>query len=74
MIADAHCHFFSSSFLKALAVGGPSRLLFGTDSSFFPQGWNSVVYEEQTAVLDALHVTAPDRALILGGNFNRLFA
>ena len=27
-------------FRRALAVAGPQRLLFGTDSSFFPRGWN----------------------------------
>ena len=27
-------------FRQALLVAGPSRLLFGTDSSFFPRGWN----------------------------------
>ena len=26
-------------FRQALAVAGPERLLFGTDSSFFPRGW-----------------------------------
>ena len=28
-------------FRRALDVVGPGRLLFGTDSSFFPRGWNS---------------------------------
>ena len=26
---------------QAIAVAGPDRLLFGTDSSFFPRGWQS---------------------------------
>ena len=34
-------------FKQALAVVGPSRLLFGTDSSFFPRGWQAAIYEEQ---------------------------
>ena len=28
-------------FRHALDVAGPERLLFGTDSSFFPRGWNA---------------------------------
>jgi uncharacterized protein len=60
-------------FRTALAVLGPSRLLFGTDSSFFPRGWQRPIYEQQKAVVDALGVSAADAALIFGGNFNRLF-
>ena len=60
-------------FKAALAVLGPSRLLFGTDSSFFPRGWQRAIYEEQKAILDRLGVGANDIALILGGNFARLF-
>lgn len=60
-------------FARALAVAGPSRLLFGTDSSFFPRGWQAGVYEEQQRVLDAIGVTATDRSAIFGGNFDRLF-
>ena len=36
-------------FRQALAVTGPDRLLFGTDSSFFPRGWNREVYQAQPA-------------------------
>jgi hypothetical protein len=60
-------------FRAALAVMGPSRLLFGTDSSFFPRGWQKGVYEEQRRTLDGLKTSAEDQALIFGGNFDRLF-
>jgi predicted TIM-barrel fold metal-dependent hydrolase len=60
-------------FRSALAVVGPSRLLFGTDSSFFPRGWQKGIYEEQQRVMSALNVSAADRAAIFGGNFDRLF-
>ena len=60
-------------FRQALAVAGPDRLLFGTDSSFFPRGWNREVHDAQTAALDALGVDASVRERILGGNFDRLF-
>ena len=60
-------------FKTALAVAGPSRLLFGTDSSFFPRGWQSGIYDEQRTTLETLRVSAPDVEMILGGNFQRLF-
>jgi hypothetical protein len=61
-------------FRQALAVAGPERVLFGTDSSFFPRGWQVPVFESQLAALEAAGVTSDDRAKVLGGNFERLFA
>lgn len=61
-------------FRQALSVLGPSRLLFGTDSSFFPRGWQKGIYEEQKRVLEGLKMSADDQALIFGGNFERLFS
>lgn len=60
-------------FTSTLAVLGPARLLFGTDSTFFPRGWQKGIYEQQKAILDALGIGAADQELILGGNFERLF-
>ena len=60
-------------FKAALAVVGPSRLLFGTDSSFFPRGWQKGIYDTQRRVVDEAGVSAADAALIFGGNFERLF-
>lgn len=60
-------------FRQALAVVGPRRLLFGTDSSFFPRGWQRPVLDAQLAAMAAAGVTDGDRELILAGNFNRLF-
>ena len=60
-------------FKAALAVAGPSRLLFGTDSSFFPRGWQKTIYDAQKRVVDAAGTSAADAALIFGGNFERLF-
>ncbi len=40
-------------FRRALDVVGAQRLLFGTDSSFFPRGWHYEIFEAQTrAMLD----------------------
>jgi hypothetical protein len=63
----------SAVFEAAIAAAGASRLLFGTDSSFFPRGWQRAVYDEQDRTLHGLRVRPEDRALIFGGNFERLF-
>lgn len=58
---------------QTLAVTGPERLLFGTDSSFFPRGWQQPVFDAQDAAVTVLGLPADARAKIFGGNFNRLF-
>lgn len=60
-------------FRSALSVVGASRVLFGTDSSWFPRGWQREIYEEQQRIAGALGVSVEDRAAIFGGNFGRLF-
>lgn len=60
-------------FRSALSVVGPDRLLFGTDSSFFPRGWQTGIYDAQRGVLEAIGVSEEDRAKIFGGNFERVF-
>ena len=60
-------------FRQALAVLGPERILFGSDSSFFPRGWQRPVHEAQRAALDAIGLDAEGRAAIFADNFDRLF-
>ena len=60
-------------FRQALAVLGPERVLFGSDSSFFPRGWQRPVWEAQREVVDALGLDAPGQAAIFAGNFERVF-
>jgi predicted TIM-barrel fold metal-dependent hydrolase len=60
-------------FERALDVAGPKRILFGSDSSFFPRGWHAPVYETQTQILQDLGTTREDAQAILGGNLDRLF-
>jgi predicted TIM-barrel fold metal-dependent hydrolase len=60
-------------FRQSLEVLGPERLLFGTDSSFFPRGWNRAVYEAQVSALERAGVNQEGRARVLGANFDRLF-
>jgi predicted TIM-barrel fold metal-dependent hydrolase len=59
-------------FRRTLEVAGARRLLFGTDSSFFPRGWHSQIFEAQAKALYELGVTEGDARLILGGNLERL--
>ncbi len=51
---------------------GPERILFGTDSTTFPRGWRSDIYREQSAALERLGVSIPDRNLIFGENLARI--
>lgn len=60
-------------FRQALAVLGPDRLLFGSDSSWFPRGWVSDVYEQQSRALDEIGASPGVRDRIFGGNFDSLF-
>ena len=61
-------------FRTALDVVGPERLMFGTDSSFFPRGWNQAVYAQQKSALDDLGIAAAEQDKIFAGNFRRLFS
>jgi predicted TIM-barrel fold metal-dependent hydrolase len=60
-------------FRQALSVAGANRLLFGTDSSFFPRGWQQSIHDVQAATLQAIGVGDDDRGKIFSGNFDRLF-
>lgn len=62
------------AFRQALSVFGPDRLLFGTDSSFFPRGWNRAVFDAQTQTLERIGVSEETARKILGGNLARLLA
>jgi len=55
-------------FERALAVFGPERILFGTDSSVFPRGWRRDLLLAQREALGACGVREEDRARILGLN------
>jgi predicted TIM-barrel fold metal-dependent hydrolase len=59
-------------FDRALHVVGARRLLFGSDSSFFPRGWHAAIFEEQTRVLWEIGGSREDAELLFGGNLRRL--
>ncbi|MGH9341312.1 MAG: amidohydrolase family protein [Acidobacteriota bacterium] len=60
-------------FDQALRVAGPDRLLFGTDSSFFPRGWQRPLFEEQQKILGQLGLSDAEREKIFRINFDGLF-
>lgn len=59
-------------FRQALAVLGPKRLLFGSDSSWFPRGYVRKILDDQVEILRQLGVEAEAAHDILGGNLRRL--
>jgi uncharacterized protein len=61
-------------FRRALDFAGPRRLLFGTDSSFFPRGWNASIFETQCKALYEIGVTEEIARLIFHDNLVRLFS
>jgi hypothetical protein len=60
-------------FKTALDVVGPDRLIFGTDSSFFPRGWNREVFERQQTALASIGLGKAAQDKIFSENFARLF-
>jgi predicted TIM-barrel fold metal-dependent hydrolase len=63
----------SDVFRRALAVAGPHRLIFGSDSSFFPRGWRKVIHGAQRAILEELGTEDDAAKKIFSGNFERIF-
>ncbi len=59
-------------FKQSINVVGTERLLFGTDSSFFPRGWVSKIFDEQIVALMEIGISAEQAQAIFGGNFKRL--
>ncbi len=60
-------------FRRALDVLGPKRLLFGTDSSWFPRGWVRGVFDEQVQALAHVGIDAETARGIFGANLRSLF-
>jgi hypothetical protein len=61
-------------FRRALDVAGPQRLLFGSDSSFFPRGWHASIFETQSKALYEIGVKEDVARLIFHDNLVRLLA
>ena len=56
----------------AIDVMGADRLLFGTDSSWFPRGWRRDVFDAHVKVFGEAKLEAEQVTAILGGNLERL--
>ena len=65
-----------SVFKHALRAGGPSKILFGTDSTFFPRGFRYNIMEEQFNALQSLksegYLNDNGIEQIFSGNVKRL--
>ncbi len=59
-------------FEKFLSLVGPERIIFGTDSSYFPRGYRTQILNEQLEILGQLGLTHEELKNILGGNIMRL--
>jgi len=59
-------------FRKALDVGTAEKIIFGTDSSFFPRGFRQALLQEQFRILTSLNVSYEELQLIFAGNIKRL--
>jgi uncharacterized protein len=73
MRCEPHAIDLAGVFRRALDVLGPKRLLFGTDSSWFPRGWVRSVFDIQVQALAAAGVSGDGARAILGGNLRSLF-
>jgi predicted TIM-barrel fold metal-dependent hydrolase len=60
-------------FRKSIEVLGPRRLLFGSDSSWFPRGWVRSVFDDQVKALADIGVDEETARAIFGGNLRLLF-
>src|ERR1700682_1358604 len=65
-------HDLRTVFRRALDVCGPKRLLFGSDSSFFPRGWNAVILDAQMKALYEIGVNAEVARAVLHENLQHL--
>ncbi|MFT5288319.1 MAG: putative TIM-barrel fold metal-dependent hydrolase [Planctomycetota bacterium] len=57
---------------RVLAVFGPERVIFGTDSSVFPRGWRRDILLAQREAMGSIGTPAEHQELIFGGNAMRL--
>ncbi len=61
-----------SIFKRAIDLLGMERLLFGTDSSFFPRGWNAPILKQQMTAMYELGLDVDQASQILRFNLERL--
>ncbi|MEN3039593.1 MAG: amidohydrolase family protein [Candidatus Kryptonium sp.] len=59
-------------FAKAIDVFGVDRVIFGTDSGIFPQGYRIDILNQQLEILNELGLSNSEIQKILSGNIKRL--
>jgi hypothetical protein len=59
-------------FRRTIDLLGTGRLLFGTDSSFFPRGWHAAILDQQATALYELGLDKQKAEQILSQNLERL--
>ncbi|MBV9678469.1 MAG: amidohydrolase family protein [Acidobacteriaceae bacterium] len=59
---------------RAIDVVGTERLLFGTDSSFFPRGWHAAIFDAQVKALYELGLEKEQAQQILAFNLQRVLS
>jgi uncharacterized protein len=59
-------------FERTIDAVGPERVIFGTDSSFFPRGYRTNILNDQLAICDGLGLSASQIDGIFGGNIERI--
>ncbi|MBV8551050.1 MAG: amidohydrolase family protein [Acidobacteriaceae bacterium] len=61
-------------FTRAIDLLGVDRLLFGTDSSFFPRGWHAAILEQQSTALYELGLDQEQAGQIFSRNLERILS
>jgi hypothetical protein len=61
-------------FSRVIELLGTSRLLFGTDSSFFPRGWNAAILDQQATALYELGLDEAQAMQIFSTNLQRVLS
>ncbi len=61
-------------FRRSIDLLGEGRLLFGSDSSFFPRGWNTEIFTQQITALYELGLNKKQAEQILFLNAERVFS
>jgi hypothetical protein len=59
-------------FGRSIDLLGVERLLFGTDSSFFPRGWHAAIFDQQAKALYELGLDESKAAQIFNSNLDRV--
>jgi hypothetical protein len=59
-------------FERTIDAVGSERLLFGTDSSFFPRGYRTNILNDHLAICDRLGLSPEQIDGVFGGNIRRI--